>query len=32
MIHQTAIIDATAQIADDVSIGPYSIIGADVKI
>lgn len=32
MIHQTAIIDATAKIADDVSIGPYSIIGADVEI
>ncbi len=32
MIHQTAIIDATANIADDVSIGPYSIIGANVEI
>jgi len=32
MIHQTAIIDARAQIADDVTIGPYTIIGADVKI
>ena len=32
MIHQTAIIDATAKIADDVSIGPYSVIGADVEI
>jgi len=32
MIHQTAIIDATAKIADDVEIGPYSIIGANVEI
>lgn len=32
MIHKTAIIDETAKIADDVSIGAYSIIGADVEI
>lgn len=32
MIHATAIIDKTAQIADDVSVGPYSIIGPDVHI
>lgn len=32
MIHQTAIIDESAKIADDVSIGPYSVIGADVEI
>lgn len=32
MIHQTAIVDETATIADDVTIGAYSIIGADVKI
>ena len=32
MIHQTAIIDETAKIADDVSIGPYTIIGAGVEI
>ncbi len=32
MIHQTAIIDENARIADDVSIGPYSVIGADVEI
>ena len=32
MIHQTAIIDDSAQIADNVSIGAYSIIGADVEI
>lgn len=32
MIHQTAIIDATAKIADDVSIGPYTIVGAGVEI
>ncbi|MFW5451558.1 MAG: acyl-ACP--UDP-N-acetylglucosamine O-acyltransferase [Methylophagaceae bacterium] len=32
MIHSTAIIDPTAIIADDVSIGPYSVIGAGVEI
>lgn len=32
MIHSTAIVDASAQIADDCEIGPYSIIGADVSI
>jgi UDP-N-acetylglucosamine acyltransferase len=32
MIHQTAIVDAKARIADDVEIGPYSIVGADVEI
>jgi len=32
VIHSTAIIDASASIASDVEIGPYSIIGADVEI
>ncbi|MDP2504883.1 MULTISPECIES: acyl-ACP--UDP-N-acetylglucosamine O-acyltransferase [unclassified Oceanobacter] len=32
MIHPTAIIDPSAQLADDVDVGPYSIIGADVEI
>lgn len=32
MIHSTAIIDSTAKIADNVHIGPYSVIGADVEI
>ncbi|HEC73425.1 MAG TPA: acyl-ACP--UDP-N-acetylglucosamine O-acyltransferase, partial [Methylophaga aminisulfidivorans] len=32
MIHQTAIIDPSANIADNVSVGPYTIIGADVEI
>lgn len=32
MIHKTAIIDPSAKIADDVSIGPYSIIGPNVEI
>ena len=32
MIHPTAIIDKTAQLADDVTVGPYSIIGANVEI
>ncbi|MBT8084772.1 MAG: acyl-ACP--UDP-N-acetylglucosamine O-acyltransferase [Woeseia sp.] len=32
MIHPTAIIADTARIADDVDIGPYSLIGDDVEI
>lgn len=32
MIHQTAIIDPSAKIADGVEIGPYTIIGAKVEI
>lgn len=31
-IHQTAIIDPKAELADDVQVGAYSIIGPDVKI
>jgi UDP-N-acetylglucosamine acyltransferase len=31
-IHPTAIIDPKAEIADDVEIGPYSIVEAEVKI
>ena len=32
MIHPQAIVDSTAKIADDVSVGPFSVIGADVEI
>jgi UDP-N-acetylglucosamine acyltransferase len=32
MIHATAIISANASIADDVEIGPYTVIGDDVTI
>lgn len=32
MIHSTAIISETATIADDVEVGPYSIIGDHVEI
>lgn len=32
MIHSTAIIDPSATLADDVEIGPFSIIGPDVVI
>lgn len=32
MIHETAIVDSSAQVADDVEIGAYSIIGAQVSI
>lgn len=31
-IHSTAIIDPSAEIAEDVQIGPFTIIGPDVKI
>ena len=31
-IHKTAVVDSKAEIADDVEISPYAIIGADVKI
>jgi UDP-N-acetylglucosamine acyltransferase len=32
MIHATAIIDPAAQLAGDVEVGPYSVIGAQVVI
>lgn len=32
MIHNTAIVSKSAQIADGVEVGPYCIIGDDVKI
>lgn len=32
MIHSSAIVSASAKIADDVEIGPYSVIGDDVEI
>lgn len=32
MIHATAVIDAAAELAADVTIGPYSVIGPDVTI
>lgn len=32
MIHSTAIIDPSARIAENVTVGPYSIIGPDVEI
>ena len=32
LIDSKAIVDSHAELADDVSIGPYSVIGADVKI
>ena len=32
MIHKTAIVDPKAKLADKVYIGPYSVIGPDVKI
>jgi UDP-N-acetylglucosamine acyltransferase len=32
LIHPTAIIDASAELADDVKVGAYSVIGAKVKI
>ncbi|MBT8421633.1 MAG: acyl-ACP--UDP-N-acetylglucosamine O-acyltransferase [Gammaproteobacteria bacterium] len=32
LIHPTAVIDPSAELAGDVRVGPYSIIGADVSI
>ncbi|MCS2610768.1 acyl-ACP--UDP-N-acetylglucosamine O-acyltransferase [Halomonas dongshanensis] len=32
MIHPTALIDPKAQLADDVEVGPFSVIGPDVTI
>ena len=32
MIHPSAIVDDSARLADDVEVGPYSVIGADVEI
>lgn len=32
VIHASAIIDKSARLADDVSVGAYSIIGAEVKV
>jgi UDP-N-acetylglucosamine acyltransferase len=32
MIHPTALIDSSAKLADNVEVGPYSIIGAQVDI
>tara|TARA_R110000868_G_scaffold10313_8_gene50581 strand:- start:2193 stop:2993 length:801 start_codon:yes stop_codon:yes gene_type:complete len=31
-IHPTAIVDASAEIGEGVSIGPYSVVGPDVRI
>ena len=31
-IHPTAIIDPTAEIADDVKIGPYCVVGSHVQL
>jgi UDP-N-acetylglucosamine acyltransferase len=32
LIHSTAIIDPSAELAEDVNVGPYAIIGAGVQI
>ncbi len=32
MIHPSAVIDPTAKVADNVTIGPWTMIGADVEI
>ena len=31
-VHATALIDAAAELADDVSVGPYAVIGGGVKV
>ena len=32
MIHSTALVDTSAQLADDVVVGPFSVIGSEVEI
>ena len=32
MIHNQAIVDSAAQLADDVAVGPWTMIGPDVEI
>ncbi|APX91866.1 acyl-[acyl-carrier-protein]--UDP-N-acetylglucosamine O-acyltransferase [Halomonas sp. 1513] len=32
MIHPTALVDSAARLADDVEVGPFSVIGPDVEI
>ena len=32
MIHPTALVDPDAQLAEDVEVGPYTIIGAGVTL
>ena len=32
MIHRTALIDPTAKLAGDVSVGPYAIVGPHVTV
>ena len=32
MIHSLAVVDPSAKLADDVEVGPFSVIGADVEI
>ena len=32
MIHPSAIVDPSARLADDVEVGPFSVIGPDVEI
>ena len=31
-IHATALVDVAADLADDVSVGPYAVVGAGVKV
>jgi len=31
-VHATALVDAAADLADDVSVGPYAVIGAGVRV
>ena len=32
IVHQSAIVDATAELHDDVEVGPYAIVGRNVRI
>ncbi len=31
-VHPTAVVDPTAELADDVELGPFAVIGADVRL
>ena len=31
-VHETAVVDATALLADDVEVGPYTVIGPNVRV
>ena len=32
LIHETAVVDPSAELAEGVKIGPYAVVGADVVL